>query len=85
MCIETSIQSKWSFPSTKPHFRWNRAYFNVTSIALNDINVRGGNVIIPFALEIGSGQKFVCLILYVPSTIFQLNRDRSSWIEPVLS
>ena len=25
------------------------------------------------------------LILYVPSTIFQLNRDRSSWIEPGLS
>ena len=31
---------------------------------------------------------FVCLfdlILHVPSTIFQLNRDGSSWIEPVLS
>ena len=31
---------------------------------------------------------FVCLfdlILYVPSTIFQLYRDRSSWVEPVLS
>ena len=25
------------------------------------------------------------LILYVPSTIFQLNRDESSWVEPVLS
>ena len=25
------------------------------------------------------------LILYVPSTIFQLNRDGSSWVEPVLS
>ena len=25
------------------------------------------------------------LILYVPSTIFRLNRDRSSWVEPVLS
>ena len=25
------------------------------------------------------------LILYVPSTIFQLNRDASSWFEPVLS
>ena len=25
------------------------------------------------------------LILYVPSTIFQLNRDRPSWVEPVLS
>ena len=31
---------------------------------------------------------FVCLfnlILYIPSTIFQLNRDGSSWVEPVLS
>ena len=31
---------------------------------------------------------FVCLfdlILYVPSTIFQLNRDWSSWVEPVLN
>ena len=33
---------------------------------------------------------FVCfclfdLIRYVPSTIFQLNRDGSSWVEPVLS
>ena len=25
------------------------------------------------------------LILFLPSTIFQLNRDRSSWVEPVLS
>ena len=25
------------------------------------------------------------LILYVPSTIFQLNREESSWVEPVLS
>ena len=25
------------------------------------------------------------LILYVPSTIFQLNRDRSSWVKAVLS
>ena len=25
------------------------------------------------------------LILYVPSIIFQLNRDGSSWVEPVLS
>ena len=25
------------------------------------------------------------LILYVPSTIFQLNRDGASWVEPVLS
>ena len=31
---------------------------------------------------------FVCLfdlVLYAPSTIFELNRDGSSWVEPVLS
>ena len=28
---------------------------------------------------------FVCLILHVQSTIFQLNRDGSSWVEQVLS
>ena len=28
---------------------------------------------------------FVDLILYVPSTIFHLNRDGSSWVEPVLT
>ena len=39
----------------------NRAYFSVTSIALNDVNVRGGNVIKPFAREIGTGQKCVSL------------------------
>ena len=27
---------------------------------------------------------FVCLILYIPSTIFQFKRDGSSWVESVL-
>ena len=43
--------------------------------------------------ESGAGPieiKSVCfclfnLILYVPSIIFLLNRDESSWVEPVLS
>ena len=30
----------------------NSAYFSVTFIALDDVNVRGGNVIKPFAREI---------------------------------
>ena len=42
---------------------------------------------------IGFGGKYIYLhafalfdfILYIPSTIFQLCRDRSSWVEPVLS
>ena len=58
MCIETSIQSKLSFPGTI--FK-NHVYFSVTSIALNDVNVRGGDVVKPFALEISSGQKCVPL------------------------
>ena len=63
MFTETSIQSKLSFSGTKPHFPIfkNRAYFSVTSIALNDVKVRGGNVLKPFARDIGTGQKFVSL------------------------
>ena len=38
---------KATFPISK-----NRAYFRATSIALNDVNVRGNNVIKPFAREI---------------------------------
>ena len=40
---------KAKFPSFK-----NCAYFSVTPIAFNDVNVR--NVIKPFAREIGTGQ-----------------------------
>ena len=39
----------------------NHTYFSVTSIALKDVNVRGGNVIKRFAREIGTSQKFVLL------------------------
>ena len=47
-------------------------------------NLAGGKI---FTTSIGS-VLFVCLfdlILYVPSTIFHLNRDRSSWVGPVIS
>ena len=50
----TKIVISW-YKATFPIFK-NRAYFSVTSIALNDVNVRGGNVIKPFAREIGSIQ-----------------------------
>ena len=44
MCIETSIQIKivlsW-YKATFTIFK-NRLYFSVMSIALNDVNVRGG-------------------------------------------
>ena len=69
MCIETlctftyfdtiKVVLFW-FKATFPIFK-NFAYFNVTFIALNDVNVRGGNVIKPFAREIGTSQKFVSL------------------------
>ena len=58
----------WNFDTIKIVLSWykatfqifkNRAYFSVTSITLNDVNVRGGNVIKPFAQEIGTGKKFV--------------------------
>ena len=64
MCIETSIQSKLSFPGTKPHFRFSRIVHILVlrPLLLNDVNVRGGNAIKPFAREIGTGQKFVSLL-----------------------
>ena len=49
-----------SYKATFPIFK-NRAYLSVTFIALNDVNVRGGNVLKPFARDIGTGQKFVSL------------------------
>ena len=60
----------WNFDTIKIVFCWykatfpifkNRAYSSVTSIVLNDVNVRGGNVQKPFARDIGTGQKFVSL------------------------
>ena len=60
----------WNFDTIKIVLTWykatfpifkNRAYFKVTSIALYDVNVRGGNVLKPFARDIGTGQKFVSL------------------------
>ena len=57
----------WNFDTIKIVLSWykatfpifkNRAYFCVTSIALNDGNIRGGNVIKTFAQEISTRQKF---------------------------
>ena len=48
------------YKATFPNFK-NRAYFSVTSIALNDVNVRGGNVIRPFAREISTCKKVASL------------------------
>ena len=43
------------YKTTVPIFK-NRAHFSIRSIAFNDVKVRGGNVIKPFAREIGSVQ-----------------------------
>ena len=43
------------YKATFPIFK-NRAYLSVTPIALNDVNVRGGNVIKTFARESGTCQ-----------------------------
>ena len=60
----------WNFDTIKIDLSWykatfpiskNHAYFSVMSVALNDANVRGGNVLKPFAREIGTSQKFVSL------------------------
>ena len=57
----------WNFDTIKIVLSWYKAiflifkshvYLSVTSIVLNDVNERGGNVIKPFAQEIGTGQKF---------------------------
>ena len=63
VCVKTSIQSKLSFPGTKPKLPMiiYRLDFNVTSIALNDVNVRVGYVIKTFTREIGTHQKIVSL------------------------
>ena len=60
----------WNFDTIKIVLSWYKAtfpifkngvYFSVTSTALNDVNVRRGNAIKPFAQEIGTGQKFISL------------------------
>ena len=43
------------------------------------------NIFLPISFNMLCFFFFFDLILYVPSTIFQLNRDGSSWVEPVLS
>ena len=50
-------------------------------------SIRKHQVLFGFLKKGQTPKKFYLfdLILYVPSTIFQLYRDGSSWVEPVLS
>ena len=52
-------------------------YFFIKAIYRNDLKMVTCYPLLDFVL--------FDLILYVPSTISQLNRDGSSWVEPVLS
>ena len=58
-CDTIKIVLFW-YKAIFPIFK-NRVYFSVTSVALNDVHVRAGNVIKLFAQEIGAGQRFVSL------------------------
>ena len=58
---------------------------SLTCPKLNGIRTDKSGIVFSHHAE---GITRVCLfdlILYVQSTIFQLNRDGSSWVEPVLS
>ena len=59
---------------------------NKYSVAQKSLEILGnsGQIVLRYVYDY---KLSVCfdLILYVPSTIFQLYRDGSSWIEPVLS
>ena len=56
----------------------------LTLVQINRISVPK-IVIISLFLSLNLSFCLFDLIFYVPSTIFQLNRDGSSWVEPVLS
>ena len=62
-------------------------FSNVYVCNLNSFLARGEFCCLLIAFA-NSLDLIICLfdlILYVPSTIFQLYRDGSSWVEPVLS
>ena len=68
----------------RPRFTCDIECIPLKLILHKDLNKLGN-------INIGSFKKEITylllfdLILYVPSTNFQLNRDGSSWVEPVLS
>ena len=69
-----SCITHWSETLQKFHYTLRR---NLTKVSLHT-----ERNLTKIALYTG---KIFALILYVPSTIFQLNREGSSWVEPVLS
>ena len=89
------IPSSWSLPLDYP---WTSSILLLTlSIPVGSEKCRtkkqhepAGEILVFIAMWSKEGS-LACtnvlfdLILYVPSTIFQLYRDESSWVEPVLS
>ena len=71
------------------HYFWCNLSFDFKAFFLFDCDEPDNNTRITRIT--GERLTFSCrrflfdLTLYVPSTIFQLNRDGSSWVEPVLS
>ena len=74
------MNSEYKTPSSRPSDLGQAQHFVVPVLA-------GSNLFIKIIIKRNRQLKSVLfdLILYVPSTIFQLNRDGSSWVEPVLS
>ena len=66
-------------------YRYELGVKGQCQIYLKCLTARNANssIILPRVFIIGT--VMVDLILYVPSTIFQLYRDGSSWVEQVLS
>ena len=83
MLLHLFIAALWS-PAGKRLTSWLLLVIFIVFLLLLHVVfwVRCGTRLYPFLIFA------VCLydlILYVPSTIFQLYRDGSSWVEPVLS
>ena len=86
-CGYSKEPSQWdgSFDYLKQMLKWivKKKYYNFTLKCMVKYSQSCGE-----RIHAHTGDKpfdLFDLILYVPSTIFQLNRDGSSWVEPVLS
>ena len=74
------------------HFRWSLIVSIIQTSKLNMDPFFSVHIFVYNDSHLSLNQQYVLpnvclfdLILYVPSTIFQLNRDGSSWVESVLS
>ena len=79
-----TVKCDLDLESTQPSYR----FYTSNAICDRDLNfVQSLPTDNPSRWQTRSSNCFCLfdLILYVPSTIFQLNRDGSSWVESVLS